>query len=68
MPSIDEMNAVYDVAEDYAHKLIEHFVPSLFKGRVVAHLESPQGRDLMLDGIRQCLVAAEQVRAKAGGK
>lgn len=67
MPSTGEMNAVFDVVEGYAHKLIDQFVPSFFKGRVIAHLESPQGRELMLDGIRQGLVAAEQVRKKEGG-
>ena len=65
MPSIDEMNAAFDAIEDDLHQLVASFVPAFFKQQAIDHIDSQQGREVVLDGVKKALVAAERVRAKA---
>lgn len=70
MASIAELNAAFDAIEDDLHELITQFVPFMFKQQAVAKLESPEGRNMVVDGVRKALTAAEHVRngAMAGKK
>jgi hypothetical protein len=62
MASIAETNAAFDAIEDDLHQLIAQFVPFIFKQQAIAKLESPQGRGMVLDGVRKALTAAEHIR------
>lgn len=62
MASIAELNAAYDAIQTDLHELIAQFVPFYFKSQAVAKLESPEGRAMVVDGVRKALAAAEHVR------
>lgn len=63
MPSVDEMNAAFDAIEVDLHLLIENMVPFMFKSQARTALDSQDGRQSVLNGIKKALVAAEKVRA-----
>jgi hypothetical protein len=62
MPSNDEINAAFDKVNARLHRLIEERVPYMFKGTVLGFLDSPNGRQHLVAGIREGLEAAERVR------
>ncbi len=64
MPTIDEINAGFDAIEIDVHQLIEQFVPPFFMNQALEKLNSQQGREIIVDGVRKALIAAEKVRAK----
>lgn len=68
MATVDEMNAGFDALNVDIHHLVEHFVPRFFQGQFVSHIESADGRNSILDGVKRVLEAAEKVRAKAEKK
>ena len=67
-PTNDEINAGFDALEPDLEKVVSQFVPSFFQGSAMQTLRGPQGRAVVVDGVRRVLLAAEAVRAKAGAK
>lgn len=72
MPSVDELNAGFDVANDKVHGYIAKLLPDQtipFVGnlRQIASqkLESPEGRQFLLDEVKAIALAMEAVRAKS---
>jgi hypothetical protein len=68
MPTNDEINAGFDALEPDLEKVVSQFVPSFFQGSAMQTLRGPQGRAVVVDGVRRVLIAAEGVRAKAAAK
>ncbi len=70
MPTTDELNAGFDVAQTKINQLIQTMLPeriAWFDVRQMAadKFNSPEGRAALLDEVRGVLVAAEVARATA---
>lgn len=71
MPSTDELNAGFDAAHAGLLRIVQTMVPNAdypFIGNVrtlaLAKLQSPEMRPVILDEVKQVLVAAEKVRGE----
>lgn len=71
-PSVDEVNAGFDAASTSLLTLIktvipDHNIPFVGNLREIAleKFQSPDGRKMILDEVRQILAAAQTVREKA---
>ncbi len=62
MPSNDEKNAAFDVLLAKIRKLITDKAPFMFRGQIIAALESQEGRRTLLEAVTEGLIAAEKVR------
>jgi len=72
MPTVDELNAGFNVANTKINTWIQtllpdHTIPFVGNLRQIAadKLNSAQGRQFLLDEVRGVLVAAEDVRSKS---
>lgn len=71
-PSVDELNAGFDAASKTLRTLIQtvvpdHDIPFVGNLRQIAleKFQSPEGRKMILEEVRQVLTAAQAVREKA---
>jgi len=71
MPTVDELNAGFDVAKQSLTKLVnslvpDHDIPFVGNLRLIAlvKLQSKEARPVILNEVKQILVAAESARNK----
>lgn len=69
MPTVEEKNAGFDVAHTKIKAWVEtlipdHYIPMVGNLRQIAlqHLDSADGRKMLLDEVSSILIAAEQAR------
>lgn len=65
MPTNDEINAGFVAIQPFLRKMVSQFVPGFMQGQALQSLDSQEGRQDVVDGLRVALTAAEQVRARA---